>query len=211
MTLIRPTEIIAVIIPLLWAVPLNKNGFSDRLKQIANYYQHFLTAALLAAMILFIQPLYWKLAGDQFVIYSYQDQGFSWLKPHVYKVLFSYRKGWLVYTPLMSIALIGFIPLWKKYKMLISACLFFFLVNFYIVSAWDIWWYGGSFGQRALVQSYAIMAFPMAAGIKHLLERKRFFVLISPLILFCIILNNFQNSMNFISEQVCFNFSSRNL
>ena len=35
-------------------------------------------------------------------------------------------------------------------------------MNLWVVSAWDIWWYGGSLGQRALVQSYAALALPLA-------------------------------------------------
>ncbi|MDG1295585.1 MAG: hypothetical protein P8P48_00505, partial [Saprospiraceae bacterium] len=68
----------------------------------------------------------------------------------------------------------------------------FFLVNFYIVSAWDIWWYGGSFGQRALVQSYAIMAFPLAAFVEQLRQRRIQMYVVAPLMIFFIILNNFQ-------------------
>ena len=192
MTLIRPTEIIALLIPILWDCPMNKRALTNRLSYISGTPLHFLTAGIFFAIVVLLQSLYWKLSGDQFIIYSYQDQGFSWLKPHIKNVLFSFRKGWLIYTPLMIIALIGFIPLWKKHKRLFLACFAFFSINFYIVSAWDIWWYGGSFGQRALVQSYAILAFPMAASMQYLIKRKRKFLLLAPFILFCIILNNFQ-------------------
>jgi hypothetical protein len=33
----------------------------------------------------------------------------------------------------------------------------------YITSAWDIWWYGGSLGQRAMVQAYPFWAFALGA------------------------------------------------
>ena len=39
----------------------------------------------------------------------------------------------------------------------------FFLINTWIICAWDIWWYGGAFGQRAFIQSYVLLAFPLAA------------------------------------------------
>ena len=50
----------------------------------------------------------------QWLFYSYEDQGFSWLEPHIIKGLFSYRSGWLVYSPAMLLYLIGFLFLLKK-------------------------------------------------------------------------------------------------
>ena len=192
MALIRPTEIIALIIPLLWGLNLNKAGLSKRLGDLKTNLPQLGFAAISGALILFLQPLYWKIAGGEFVIYSYQDQGFSWFKPHVKNVLISYRKGWLVYTPMMIFGLIGFVNLYRKYRTYFWVCLLFFLVNFYIVSAWDIWWYGGSFGQRALVQSYAIMAFPLAAFVDQLKTKNIQRYLTIAFMLFFIVLNNFQ-------------------
>ena len=40
-------------------------------------------------------------------------------------------------------------------------------LNIYVLSCWWCWWYGGSFGMRSLVQSYALLAIPMAAFYKH--------------------------------------------
>ena len=192
MALIRPTEIISVLIPLLWGIQLSKAGIKQRIKDLSNQLPHLMLAALVGGMILSIQIVYWKIAGGDFIIYSYQDQGFSWFKPHVKNVLISYRKGWLIYTPMMLFGLIGFIFLYKKYRPYFWVTLLFFLVNFYIVSAWDIWWYGGSFGQRALVQSYAIMAFPLAAFVEQLRQRRIQMYVVAPLMIFFIILNNFQ-------------------
>ena len=36
-----------------------------------------------------------------------------------------------------------------------------------------LWWYGGSIGQRALVQSYAVLALPWAAAVAWLLQPGR--------------------------------------
>ena len=32
------------------------------------------------------------------------------------------------------------------------------LLFIYIAFAWDIWWYGGSLGQRSMVQAYAVLS-----------------------------------------------------
>ncbi len=36
-------------------------------------------------------------------------------------------------------------------------------LNIYIIFSWWCWWYGGGFGQRAFIDSYALMAVPAAA------------------------------------------------
>ena len=42
----------------------------------------------------------------------------------------------------------------------------FCAVFLYVAAAWDIWWYGGSLGSRAMVQSYAAWIFPLAAFVQ---------------------------------------------
>lgn len=181
--LTRPTEIIVGLIPLLWGW----DGFQNRMAKLWRLRGQLALAALATALVGSIQLLYWKSATGQWLVYSYQDQGFSFLSPHLSNVLFSYKKGWLVYTPLMSLALAGFAFLWKK-KELCWPVLLFFLLNTWIVASWDIWWYGGSFGQRAMVQSYALLAFPLAA----LMAEKRLWPVWIPAVVFGIALNLFQ-------------------
>jgi len=189
--LARPTEAISILIPLLWGM----DGFSavkGRLLLWKQQLPKLLVAGFLMGLIGAIQLVYWKSYSGHWLEYSYQDQGFSWWKPHFADVLYSYRKGWLVYTPVMLFALLGFGFLAKKNPKLFWVSLVFFLINFWIVSAWDIWWYGGGFGQRALIQSYALLVFPLAAFVRFVFQKKGRLVLVLPLFIFCIWLNLFQ-------------------
>lgn len=115
-----------------------------------------------------IQIAYWKYATGDWVVYSYQDQSFSWLSPHILNGLFSYRSGWLIYTPVMAFSLIGFYALWKKDKSLFVPISILSVLFMYITWAWDIWWYGGSLGQRSMVQLYPVLAFPLAAFVEQI-------------------------------------------
>ncbi|MBK8564049.1 MAG: glycosyltransferase family 39 protein [Saprospiraceae bacterium] len=171
--LVRPTEILYAIIPLLWGVG-SMAALRHRLVFFKNNFAHLLAAGLVTAAIGFLQLAYWKHVSGHWFVYSYGDQGFSFLHPHFLDVFFSYRKGWLVYTPLMVFALMGLLisdyGLWisdshgpqSAIRNPQSAILLFFLLNTWVVCAWDIWWYGGAFGQRAMVQSYPLLAFPLA-------------------------------------------------
>lgn len=175
--LTRPTEILTALIPLLWGVA-NGADFQQRLGLWKKHWLQMAAAVVICGLMGSIQLLYWKVSSGDWIVYSYEDQGFSWLKPHIDRGVFSFRAGWLVYTPVMAFAVLGFLWLYKKHASLFPAILVFFLLFLYVTFAWDIWWYGGSLGQRAMVQSYAVLAFPLAAFVDWLKDRKtlRYFV-----------------------------------
>ena len=173
MALTRPTEIIACLIPLLWNIPsLNLKSLVNRIQFFGKHYLTLLAAIIVSITVGSLQLLYWKYVSGNWLVYSYQEQGFSWLNPHFYNGFFSYKAGWLVYTPLMLFSIIGFIFLWKNNKNIFWPLLSFFLLFTYITFAWDIWWYGGSLGQRAMVQSYLVLAFPFTAFIQWIYKKK---------------------------------------
>ena len=185
--LTRPTDIIAALIPVLWAW----DGWRARLQLFRDRWKDLALATLAAAVVGALQLVYWKSVSGDWIVYSYQEQGFSFLKPYFQKVFFSYKKGWLLYTPLMALSILGIPFLWRK-KGLFAPVLLFFLVNSWIVSSWDVWWYGGSFGQRAMVQGYAVLAFSLAALVEAGWKRTWSKLLLIPIFLFGIILNLFQ-------------------
>jgi hypothetical protein len=170
-TLTRPTEIISVLIPLLWGL----SSGSDLKQRLGLWWQHkghLLLAALLMGAVGSLQLLYWKWATGQWLVYSYGDQGFDWARPHVADVLISARAGWLLYSPMMLFAVLGLFLLWRQQRPVFWASTLFLLLFFYITSAWSIWWYGGSLGARAMVQSYALWVFPLSAFFEFVLQRR---------------------------------------
>jgi hypothetical protein len=109
-----------------------------------------------------IQIVYWKYVTGEWLVYSYQDQGFSWFEGHhILQGLYSYRAGWLVYTPVMILSLIGLVYLWTSKSTWRWTTTLFVLTSLYFTFAWDEWTYGGSLGQRALIQHYPVMIFGM--------------------------------------------------
>lgn len=171
--LTRPVEIISLIIPVLWGLKLPIwPSLKNRLIFFRDNFSKYAAAAMLTLLIGSIQLFYWKYSGGEWIIYSYEDQGFSWLSPHFKEGFFSFKSGWLVYTPVMIFAMIGFVPLWwKNYNMAIASTAFSF-VFIYITFAWDIWWYGGSLGQRAMIQAYPVLAIPFAAFLTSIKDFK---------------------------------------
>ncbi|MBX2891142.1 MAG: hypothetical protein KF734_09470 [Saprospiraceae bacterium] len=172
--LTRPTEIISAVIPVLWGVG-SWAALRERFLFFKNHFSKIALAAAVGGALVFLQLAYWKYATGEWVVYSYQEQGFSWFRPHFSDVLFSARAGWLVYSPMMIFAVLGFFflkkdgwrgmpsPAGEGSGVGLAAILIFCFLALYITAAWDIWWYGGSLGQRAMVQSYPLWAFPLAA------------------------------------------------
>lgn len=164
MALTRPTEVIIAIVPLLWGLDLRQKGaLKKRLIFLGQQWGKLLAAAAVTLAIGSLQLFYWKYVSGDWLVYSYQDQGFDWFKAHIHDGLFSYKAGWLVYTPLMVFALIGFIPLFLRKTALFPALFLHAALFIYVAFAWSVWWYGGSLGQRTMVQEYTILSFPMAA------------------------------------------------
>ncbi|MDB5234650.1 MAG: hypothetical protein JWR44_1643 [Hymenobacter sp.] len=172
MVLIRPSEAVAAVIPALWGVTSVATA-RQKLALLATRWPDVLLLALGGLLGVLPQALYWKWATGHFLFYSYGDQHFSFLHPHTWDVLFSFRKGWLTYSPLLLLPLAGLVVLWRRNRPVAVPALAFFLLNLWVVSAWDIWWYGGSLGQRAMVQSYAVLALPWGAAVAWLLEPAR--------------------------------------
>jgi hypothetical protein len=171
-TLARPTEIISLLIPLLWEV----ENWATLKARIAFFYQtktYFIAALCIFLLFISIQLVYWKYVSGSWVVYSYQEQSFNFLKPHLLDCFFSFRKGWLIYTPTMIFGLLGFFTLWKEKKELFWVLFVFSSLFIWIAFSWDIWWYGGSLGQRAMVQAYPILAIPMGIFMqKHLIDNQ---------------------------------------
>ncbi|MBD2766895.1 hypothetical protein IC235_03190 [Hymenobacter sp. BT664] len=170
--LIRPSEAVAGVLPLLWGVT-SLTAARQKLQLLLTRWPDVLLLAAGALLGVLPQALYWYWATGHFLFYSYGDQHFSFLRPHTWEVLFSFRKGWLLYSPLLLLPVAGLVVLWRRQRTLAVPVLAYFLLNLWVVSAWDIWWYGGSLGQRALVQSYAVLALPWAAALNWLLAPER--------------------------------------
>ena len=171
--LIRPTNIAILLLIPLWRV----GSWSDFKEKIGILFNNWYWVVLMAFVFLLVwipQFVYWKYVSGQFFYFSYGERGdrFFFTNPQIWKVLFSYEKGWFVYTPMMFLAVIGIFALYKKKIKLALPVLVYVMVMVYILSSWWCWWYGGSFGQRSMVDFYGVMALPLAAIIDSGLHKK---------------------------------------
>ncbi len=191
----RPTEIICVLIPFCYKIT-NWLSFKEKIRLLKSYFNQIVVFFVLIIAIALLQFTYWKYTSGKFIINPYgasnAGEGLELLHPHILEVLVSFRKGWLVYTPLMLFALFGFRHLYKINKPLFTPVVIYFIVNFYIVASWSCWWYGACFGVRALIPSYAVLSIPLGYAIHSIFQSKLKVVYLS-LVVLCIVLNLFQS------------------
>lgn len=166
-TLIRPSNIFVLLIFFLY------NVYSvETLKERAlfvfkkmGWFLLMLLAFLLVWLPQFVYNLYFT---GELLFYSYTDEHFFFGNPQILDGLFSYRKGWLLYTPMMVISLAGIVLLFLKRKEFAWMIAVFMFVNIYVIFSWWCWWYGGSFGQRSFIDYYGLLAIPLALVLSEL-------------------------------------------
>jgi hypothetical protein len=159
--LIRPVNAIAVFS--IFLLTDNWKEMGDWLKDILLSPRKLLLAILGAGSVVSIQPILWYLQNGHWYVWTYLDESFVWNAPEIFKVLFSYRKGWFVYTPLMLLVPVSLIYLlFKGWWSRAFAVLIFWIPSIYMISSWWCWYYGGSFGQRVFIDFYPVAALSIA-------------------------------------------------
>jgi hypothetical protein len=184
-TMTRPTEAIMLFIPLMWNTH-TREAAAEKWGMVKNNRSHLIGAMTGGVLGILPQLLYWKNTTGSFLF----DVGSKWdfLNPH-FRVLFGWEKGWFIYTPVTLLFVAGMFFI-KKFPFRKSV-LWFCLLNVYIIIGWHEWRYGGSYSTRALVQSYAVFALPLAAVTNKLMQQ-RFRALFIAAGLYLIAVNFFQ-------------------
>lgn len=169
-TAIRPSEIISLIIPLVYGI-YDKTTLLDKIVFIKNNNKQIQLAILSFVLAGLPQMIYWKLCTGHFIFYSYEKESFDFKHPHIFEGLFSYNNGWLSYSPIMILALVGIYFLSKstKWKLVILLLL---PLHIYIIYSWWCWNYINGIGSRPMVEVYPLLALGMAAFWHQLRDKK---------------------------------------
>jgi hypothetical protein len=161
-TLIRPTNLILLFYLLLFGIR-SKEDINERLQFIKQHFLKLLIAPVGSLLFFLPQFFYWHYMSGHWLMYSYGDEGFiNWNNPRIDMVLFHIKNGWLLFSPMAGLAILGcLVGCWKN-KYDIATIFGILLASIYIFSSWWCWWFGGAFGHRSFVEFYALLAFPYA-------------------------------------------------
>jgi hypothetical protein len=192
--LIRPTNVLVLILFVLWGVD-DVASLKERAMLFLKKF-HLVIIMVLAFICVWIpQMIYWKYISGAYWFYSYGEERFFFNHPHIFEGLFGFRKGWLIYTPMMSLAFIGIGMMYKHLKGFFYPILIFTVLNIYVILSWWSWWYGGGFGLRAFIDSYAILSIPLGLFVDRTFGRGNLVrTLSASVMLMFIALNIFQTN-----------------
>jgi len=178
LTLIRPTNVLMVLFFILYDIK-NRDDIKGRFVFFRKHYLQLAAILFFGFLVLLPQLIYWKTISGHWLYYSYGNEGFFFLHPQLINILFSFRKGWFVYTPVMVFGVLGIYFLLKKFKPLFLPVSVILIAVLYVDSSWWCWWYGGGLSQRELIDIYPFMALPLAAFLQWIGKQRlllRYFI-----------------------------------
>jgi hypothetical protein len=190
MVLIRPSEAMLLSVPVLWGLT-SWPAAAERLRFWQRLWGQTLLVPVLVMLVGSLQFLFWRMVGDMWVVPFYPNETFNFRQPHLWDGIFSIRKGWLVYSPLMATAVLGIIWLRRWAAPVLPVLLIIMPIYFYVTFCWWAWEYGGSYGGRALISLYPLLAFSMASFWQRWLQPGRW--VWGPLVAVLLVLSLFQN------------------
>lgn len=161
--LLRPVNVL-----ILAAVPFvagSYDTFKDGLSYLFKRFALLFWGVIIVGVFVAFMSLIWYIQCGEFFLNTYQsEEGFYFLNPQILNILFSYKKGLFIYTPILVLAFVGLF-VWVRnvrYFEVITWLSFFALLT-YILSAWWSWFYGCSYGLRAYIEFFPIFFIPIAA------------------------------------------------
>ena len=162
--LIRPIDLLLISFPLVYqttSLSLLKQRFIFIGKNI-----RFLIPVFIGGLLVWIpQMLYIFATFGEIKLNTYSQEKFYFNSPHFYDSLFSFRDGWLIYSPLMVLSIVGLFFFCFKGKYYFYTALI--LIYWFVLASWWCWWYQG-FGNRAFINLYPFLILPLAIGVKRL-------------------------------------------
>ena len=138
-------------------------------------------SALFAFLAVFLYLGDIKLQTGNWFVYSYQNEKFVFNEWHLGDVLFGYRCGLFLYTPVVIIALF----FWRNngnYRLVVSYAIGL-LLTAYVISTWNEFCYGCRLGNRPMIDYFGFMLVPLIHAKIELKKAAKYIVLF--LLLFC--------------------------
>ncbi len=168
-TVIRPLNGISGLFLLVFSK--DPEDFWTKLRSMLMKPRVILTAVVLFVLPLTFQFSIYKVQTGNWWVYSYGEEGFDFLHPQIINILFSYKKGLFLYTPLLLIALFGMRQLWLRNKWESALIAGYLILITYLFASWWNWQYGGSFSSRVYLDYFVLFIIPLGLFLNELKRR----------------------------------------
>lgn len=177
---IRPQHLVCMIVlPAEFLIKIRDRAFPRETKALKEF---LVGSLLLVPSFLFTflpQMILWrKIYGSTFQFPKLEEM--HWFNPALYETFFSDYHGILPWTPLVLLGALGLYFVWKKDRIMGMGFALCLVAQIYIDSANEVWWAGGSFGNRRLTE----YSFILMLGLCGLIAEKKRRYWIIPALLF---------------------------
>ena len=171
--LVRPTNILFILAFLLYKIE-SFSSLNKRLYWLIQHYKKLTMTIVISVLIGSVQFFYWKWATGNWFFNSYVGEQFYFNQPRIIEFLFSYRKGWLVYTPIFIFSFLGLYKMYVRKNPWFFSILIMLPVLVYLFSSWWCWWFGGGFGMRPMIDYYPLLIIPLGEILSTKISYKKY-------------------------------------
>lgn len=172
LVLMRPTDILISLYFFLFGI----NSLKELWQRILFWLKKPIELLLFpfSIFIAYIpQFIYWEYISGSFIIYSYENEGFSlWKNPMLPEIWYHPQNGLFLFAPLLLLSIAGIIFTWKKKEYSAKTIALIFMLNSYICASWWYWNFGAAYGYRPFIDFLPILVIPMAFVVQYLLKTK---------------------------------------
>lgn len=192
-TIIRPSDIVCLLIPLLYNV-YNRNTLMSKLAFLRENFGGLLLFSAAFVLPVIPQLIYWHLLTGDYIFYSYGVPAFNWRHPHIVEGLFYFKNGWLPYSMVMIFSLGGMF-LYKYIRQWMCCLFLIFPLYVYIIYSWYCYNYINGLGSRPMIHLYPLLSICLAAFVQMIATQKKALRLLFSVVCLLFISINICNSM----------------
>ncbi|MEO6458728.1 MAG: hypothetical protein ABIO92_10745 [Chloroflexia bacterium] len=174
MMLVREQDALFILVPALEAVVRVWSAYQERMalvRQVAFSWVRGLVMMGVTAVAIFIPQLmaYRGITGA-FGPSKVVTGKFNWTSPNFLNVLFAPDHGLVPWTPVVLLAVVGLVLLWRHDRLLTTGLAAAMFVQVYVAGSFLTWQSAGSFGQRRFINSTSIFVLGACALIAYALS-----------------------------------------
>lgn len=147
---IRPTQVLLGIFPTILLLSKYKMSWS--------FFKRILIYPAFGLLWNLPQIAYWWIIGGEPFIPNLHSEEIVLSDPNIIDFLFSYKKGWILYSPIFILLIYGYYVLFRLNRALFWSSFIFLTCYIWVMSAWECWWYAQSYGSRVMVDIYPVLA-----------------------------------------------------
>ena len=130
---------------------------------LARRWRELAIVTAVGALVVLPQLAIYHRATGRFLVSAYGDLGFTFASPHIWGVLFSVQKGLFFWSPLLLLAVAGWMIGHKATRPLVVGAAVVMAADIYLIASWWDWQFGASYGHRGFIDTLPLFALGLAA------------------------------------------------